>query len=173
MLSSESFVLAASVLSEQDVVLRLLLAAAMGVVVGFERGKSEKPAGPRTMVLIATGAAAFTMLGSDLLAQMAGESGVQVDPTRVLSYLISGIGFLGAGAILHSKTTVTGLTTAATIWATAAYGAACGLGSYMIALTLFGFVVATLGLPWMLTMLFGSGTGEGSDSDAGSATQDE
>lgn len=167
MIQPDSLGLGMELLSEQDVVLRLLLASAMGVVVGFERGKSEKPAGPRTMVLIATGAAAFTMLGTDLLTQTAGQAGVQVDPTRVLSYLISGIGFLGAGAILHSKKTVTGLTTAATIWATAAFGAACGLGAFVIAVTLFVFVVVTLGLPWVLSMR------DGDNGDEGSAVQDE
>jgi len=127
---------------------RMAVAALMGVLIGWERSLSDKPAGPRTMVMISVGAAAFALIGLDLLEQNLGGPGIRTDPTRVLSYLISGVGFLGAGAILHSKKSISGLTTAAGIWGVAAMGAACGYGLYKIAVLVFVFVAAALWMPW-------------------------
>jgi len=105
-----------------DIGIKLLLAAVLASFLGWERGKSDKPAGIRTMVLVSVGAATFVLLGSKVMdANMTGEV-IRTDPTRVLAYIISGVGFLGAGAILHSKKTVKGLTTAASIWVVAAIG---------------------------------------------------
>ncbi|MCA9271418.1 MAG: MgtC/SapB family protein [Phycisphaerales bacterium] len=132
-----------------DVVLRIGLAAVFGMVVGYERKLSEKPVDGRTMALIAAGAAGFTLMGVEIASQASLGHNVQVDPTRVLAYIISGIGFLGAGAILHSKRGITGLTTASSIWTSAGVGAACGLGLFLIAFTLFGVVFAMLWIPWL------------------------
>lgn len=105
------------------VALRLMLAAALGGILGFEREQKGKSAGLRTHMLVALGAALFI-----LVPQQAGAT--QGDLTRVLQGLVAGVGFLGAGAILKqtSEAQVHGLTTAANIWLTAAIGVAAGLG---------------------------------------------
>lgn len=127
-----------------ELLVRLLVAAVFAFLLGWERSRADKPADSRTMILIAIGAAAFAAMGTELLHQHPTGETVRVDPTRVLSYIISGVGFLGAGAILHSKKTVRGLTTAAAIWVMAAIGAACGLGEYLIASVLFALAFITL-----------------------------
>jgi len=110
----------------QDI-LRLLAAAAAGAIIGFERELHDKPAGFRTMILISLGAALFTILSS----RMASESDV-ADRTRIAAQIVTGVGFLGAGAILHARGAVVGLTTAATIWAVASVGMAFGSGHYLL-----------------------------------------
>lgn len=145
--------------SEQEkhsVFFRLLLAAVFGGLLGWERGRSDKPADIRTMVLIGTGAAAFTLIGQQLIANADNDAIIRADPTRVLSYIISGVGFLGAGAILHSKRTVRGLTTAASIWVVAAIGAACGVGEFMIAFFLFAITFVTMWSPWVFALANGT-----------------
>jgi putative Mg2+ transporter-C (MgtC) family protein len=109
-----------------DVFLRLALAAGLGGAIGLEREFRHKPAGLRTNMLIALGSALFAILSVEL-GTAAGSS------DRVASQVVSGIGFLGAGAILRSGGNITGLTTAATIWVNAAIGMAAGLGSYSVA----------------------------------------
>ncbi|MEQ8769086.1 MAG: MgtC/SapB family protein [Phycisphaerales bacterium] len=138
----------ATPLSAGTVAVRLGLAVLFGAIVGFERKIADKPADVRTMVLISAGAAGFALMGVQISAGSAGVPGLTPDPTRVVSYIISGVGFLGAGAILHSKKTIKGMTTAAAIWAGAAIGAACGLGLYTIASGLFVTVFAMLWVPW-------------------------
>tara|TARA_R110002072_G_scaffold42064_4_gene117469 strand:+ start:25128 stop:25655 length:528 start_codon:yes stop_codon:yes gene_type:complete len=132
-----------------QVLFRLLLAAVFGGLLGWERGRADKPADIRTMILIATGAAAFTLIGQQLILLNDDPSIIRADPTRVLSYIISGVGFLGAGAILHNKRSVRGLTTAASIWVVAAIGAACGVGEFMIAFLLFTITFVTMWAPWV------------------------
>ena len=131
-----------------DFAIKLGLAAALASTLGWERGKSDKPAGIRTMVLISLGAATFAMLGREVIESSSSDI-IRADPTRVLSYIISGVGFLGAGTILHSKKTVKGLTTAASIWVVAAVGAACGLGEYAIAILLAAVAFVSLLIPWV------------------------
>lgn len=105
------------------VTLRLLIAAMLGGVLGYERERKGKPAGVRTHMLVAIGAALFV-----LIPQQAGVS--DSDMTRVLQGLVAGVGFLGAGAIIRGddSSEVKGLTTAAGIWLTAAIGMAAGMG---------------------------------------------
>lgn len=144
--------------SEQEkhaVLFRLVLAAVFGGLLGWERARSDKPADIRTMVLISTGAAAFTLIGQQLITLSDNDAIIRTDPTRVLSYIISGVGFLGAGAILHSKRAVRGLTTAASIWVVAAIGAACGVGEFMIAFFLFAITFVTMWAPWVLALATG------------------
>lgn len=117
----------------------LAVAVACGALVGVEREKKFKPAGLRTMMLICIGACVFTML-SVLLANTAGDQG----RVRVAAQIVSGIGFLGAGAILHGGNGVRGLTTAATIWATAAIGMTVGAGYVIGGLALALTVIAVL-----------------------------
>lgn len=99
--------------------LALLAAAALGGVIGLERELNAQKAGFRTHVLVALGAALFTTVGADVAGS---------DPTRVAAQVVTGIGFLGAGAILRDSGGVHGLTTAASLWVTAGAGVACGLG---------------------------------------------
>jgi putative Mg2+ transporter-C (MgtC) family protein len=112
-----------------ELVLRVLAAAALGGAIGFEREFADQPAGFRTHILVALGAALFTLVGSYGVEPFVGEgSGVRFDPTRVAAQVVTGIGFLGAGAILQQGVNVRGLTTAASLWVTAAIGTAVALG---------------------------------------------
>jgi putative Mg2+ transporter-C (MgtC) family protein len=106
-------------LSNEQLFLRLLLAASIGGLLGVEREMRRKNAGFRTNILIALGSCVFTIVGVSF------GSG---DPARVTAQIVTGIGFLGAGAIMHSGDNVQGMTTAAMIWVNAALGSAAGLG---------------------------------------------
>lgn len=111
---------------------KLLLATLLGGAIGFEREIAGKPAGLRTNILICVGAALFTHLSIGI-AQIGftPDGRPYGDTTRIAAQIVSGIGFLGAGAILHAHGAVVGLTTAATIWVVAAVGAAIGSGAYV------------------------------------------
>jgi putative Mg2+ transporter-C (MgtC) family protein len=104
-----------------DMLVRLLVATILGALVGYEREHKGKPAGVRTHGMVALGAALFT------LVSVYGFAGNH-DPGRVAAQVVTGIGFLGAGAILHLRRSVQGLTTAASLWVTAAIGLAVGVG---------------------------------------------
>lgn len=111
---------------ELEIVLRLLLATALGAVIGYQRERADKPAGLRTHVLICVGSALFTVVSAYGFIDVA-------DPTRIAAGIVTGIGFLGAGAIIRREgELVTGLTTAATIWVVAAIGLAAGAGLYIV-----------------------------------------
>jgi putative Mg2+ transporter-C (MgtC) family protein len=116
----------------------ILVAAALGGLIGLEREFQGKPAGLRTNVLISIGAALFMMLSSRIADAFGG------DPTRIAAQIITGIGFIGAGAILYSKGSVIGLTTAATIWVVSGIGMAAGSGQYELAISTTGLVIVTL-----------------------------
>jgi len=121
-----------------EAVLRILAAAGLGAVLGWERETAEKPAGLRTHMMVAMGAAAFTLTSLFLFEQVAAANPKEtnLDPIRVVEGVVGGIGFLGAGAIIQSRGSVEGLTTAATIWVTGGIGAACAIGSIPIAATI-------------------------------------
>ena len=126
--------------TEVEAVLRLLLATALGAIIGYQRERANKPAGLRTHILICVGAALFTVasiygFGTD-------------DAARVAAGVVAGIGFLGAGAILRSgEGIVAGLTTAATIWAVAGIGLAAGAGLYLVSAVSTVIVLIVLFLP--------------------------
>ena len=126
---------------ELEMVLRVLLAMALGGVIGFQRGKAEKPAGLRDIVLICAGAALFTVVSIYGFGA--------ADQARVAAGIVTGIGFLGAGAIIRrgEAGVVKGLTTAATIWITAGIGMAAGAGMYIIASVATFLVLLVLLLP--------------------------
>lgn len=128
-----------------DLTLRLLLAAALGAAIGLERELRRKPAGLRTNILIAIGAALFTMLSLEMR-----EAGAT--PDRIAAQVVTGIGFLGAGAILRSGHSIHGMTTAATIWVNAAIGMAAGAGEYQIAAAA---TLVTLVVLWLLPPIEG------------------
>lgn len=124
---------------------RLVLAAVLGAAVGLERELAGKPAGLRTTLLICVGAALFTELSLDLaLLATGGGDALRADPARLAAQIIPGIGFIGAGAILHGRGRVTGLTTAATLWVITAIGIAVGAGAYVEALGATILVLFTL-----------------------------
>jgi putative Mg2+ transporter-C (MgtC) family protein len=123
---------------------RLLLACLLGAVVGIEREVSRKAAGVRTNLLICMGAAFFTLLSPVLAGEIGSNRG------QVASNIVQGIGFLGAGLIIHNRSRVSGLTSAASVWVVASIGMACGAGLYaaatvaavlmIVALELVGFL---------------------------------
>jgi putative Mg2+ transporter-C (MgtC) family protein len=117
------------------VLFKLLLATLLGGAIGLERELAGKPAGLRTNILICIGAVLFMQLSIDVAEIGFSPDGHPYgDTTRIAAQIVSGIGFLGAGAILHSEGAVIGLTSAATVWVVAAIGAAIGAGSYVVAL---------------------------------------
>jgi putative Mg2+ transporter-C (MgtC) family protein len=128
-------------LSWVDVGFRLFAAAALGGAIGLEREVREREAGLRTHLLVSVGAALFTLVSaygwSDFT--FSARSGVTFDPTRIAAQIVTGIGFLGAGAIIRQGLSVRGLTTAATLWLAAAIGMASGAGYWEAA------VIATVG----------------------------
>ena len=125
-----------------EIILRLLLAVALGAGIGYQRERANKPAGLRTHILISVGSALFTVVS--LFGFSDG-----VDPSRVAAGVVAGIGFIGAGVIFRGMRGdhVTGLTTAASIWATAAIGLACGVGWYLIATFVAAITLIVLILP--------------------------
>ncbi|MBU90662.1 magnesium transporter MgtC [Candidatus Woesearchaeota archaeon] len=109
---------------DPEILLRLVIAVVAGGLIGFERKKVNKPAGIRTLMIVGMGAALFTVVSITAFAN--------ADPARIAAGIVTGIGFLGAGTIFRSKDTVTGLTTAASMWAVGAIGLAAGLGEYVL-----------------------------------------
>jgi putative Mg2+ transporter-C (MgtC) family protein len=130
-----------------DLSLRLVLAAVLGAMIGAEREIHGHPAGIRTHMLVALGSGLFTVLSIHGFGQ---GPGVPIDPTRIAAQIVSGIGFLGAGAILKDGIVIRGLTTAASLWATAAVGMAAGAGEYVIGAVGAGIVLISL---WPLNAL--------------------
>jgi putative Mg2+ transporter-C (MgtC) family protein len=126
-----------------EMILRFLLAVGLGAGIGFQREWSGKAAGLRTHMLVSSGAALFT------LVSIYGFSGAAVDISRVAAGVVVGIGFIGAGVILRGQREkeVAGLTTAATIWITAAIGLAAGAGMYLISVIATAVAVGVLFLP--------------------------
>jgi len=118
---------------------RLAVAAGLGGAVGFERELRERQAGLRTHLVVCVGAALFTLVSAYGFRDVVEQGRIVVDPTRIAAQIVSGIGFLGAGAIIRQGLSVRGLTTAATLWLVAAIGMAVGAGFYS------GAVLATLG----------------------------
>jgi len=126
-----------------DLLIELSLATLLGGAVGFEREHSGKPAGLRTNILICVGAALLTDLSVAMSALEPGEL-VRADPARIAAQIVSGIGFLGAGTIIQARGSVTGLTTAATLWVVAAIGMATGAGAHVEAVGATILVLFTL-----------------------------
>ena len=140
-------------LSFQEELFRILLAAGLGAAVGVERELREHEAGLRTHLLVAVGSALFTLVSAygfgEFFSQ--GARPIPVDPTRIAAQIVTGIGFLGAGAIIRQGSNVRGLTTAATLWAVAAIGLAAGAGFYSGAVATTVVVIVALGPLRVLT----------------------
>ena len=122
-----------------EILLRLVIAAIAGGLIGFERSVANKPAGLRTLMLVGMGSALFTIISITAFTN--------TDPTKILAGIVTGIGFLGAGTIFRAEDHVKGLTTAASMWAVAAIGIAVGLGEYVItaAATVLVILILQLG----------------------------
>lgn len=118
-------------ISEIQIILRILVAAALGAVVGFERERQDQPAGLRTHMILVIGAT-LAMVLSVNLGYLYARPGTPADPARLAAQVISGIGFLGAGAILRYGFNVKGLTTATSLWTMAIVGMAVGAGYYLV-----------------------------------------
>jgi putative Mg2+ transporter-C (MgtC) family protein len=119
---------------QADLAVRMLIAATLGAAIGLEREIHEHPAGMRTHLLVSLGSAIFTELSIYAFSGPPAPNGsLPTDTSRVAAQIVSGIGFLGAGAILKYGTSIRGLTTAASLWAAAAIGMAAGAGEWLIA----------------------------------------
>ena len=110
-------------IADNEILLRLVVAALIGGIIGFERRSVHKPAGLRTHMLVSLGAALFTILSFGVFPD---------DPARIIAGIVTGIGFLGAGTIFRAKDHIKGLTTAASLWAVSAVGIGIGLGEYFL-----------------------------------------
>jgi putative Mg2+ transporter-C (MgtC) family protein len=150
------FVVAALHLGWPHILLRLSVAGALGGAIGFERELRERGAGLRTHLVVCLGSALFTLVSAYAFV------GPHVDPTRIAAQIVSGIGFLGAGAIIRQGLSVRGLTTAATLWLVAAIGMAAGAGYYDAAIIATAGALLTLGplriVAYQLTRRFRSET---------------
>ncbi|MGD2295486.1 MAG: MgtC/SapB family protein [Candidatus Aminicenantes bacterium] len=124
-----------------EIVLKLLLAVALGGLIGLERESSHKPAGFRTNILICIGSAMAMILSTLLLKNTASSS---ADISRMAAAVITGMGFIGAGSIIQARGNVMGLTTAATLWAVAGLGLVIGAGYYIVALVYAAVIILTL-----------------------------
>lgn len=119
-----------------DDIFKILIALFLGALIGLEREYRTKPAGLRTLILICVGSTLFTIVSYKI--------GGTANPDRIASYVLVGIGFIGSGSIFKEGLTVTGLTTAATIWLTAGLGMAIGAGEYLLSLAIVVVVFTTL-----------------------------
>lgn len=128
-----------------DEILLLTIAFVLSAVIGIERQRRLKSAGLRTHTLVGLGSAVFTLVSAYGFGNVLG-SEVSLDPSRIAAQIVSGIGFLGAGVIFVKKGAVSGLTTAAAIWVTAAIGMACGAGMPVIAATATALYLLAVGL---------------------------
>jgi putative Mg2+ transporter-C (MgtC) family protein len=118
--------------------LRLLVAAVLGALVGLEREYHDHPAGMRTHLLVSVGSATFTVLSIEAFKAPG------ADPARIAAQIVTGIGFLGAGAILKDNAGIRGLTTAASLWAVAAVGMAAGAAAWGVAIAATVIVIVSL-----------------------------
>ncbi len=139
-------------LNWHEALLRLALAAFLGGLIGFEREIREREAGLRTHLLVSLGSALFTIVGAYGFHSFldSGANVVRADPTRIAAQIVTGIGFLGAGAIIRQGLSVRGLTTAATLWVVAAVGLAAGAGYYSVAVITTALVLLAL---WPLRII--------------------
>ncbi|OGN10212.1 MAG: hypothetical protein A3J46_05920 [Candidatus Yanofskybacteria bacterium RIFCSPHIGHO2_02_FULL_41_11] len=130
------------------IIIKVVVAAFLGALIGFEREISKKVAGLRTHALVSLASALFTSISVDAFRSYIGTVGY--DPSRIISNIIVGIGFIGAGAILKKNERVEGTTTAAGLWAVAAIGVTVGVGLFWEALLVTGIVYAILQSLWII-----------------------
>jgi len=112
---------------------QLTLSLFLGALIGLERKLAQKPAGLRTYALVSLGATIFTIISETMALKYSGMTGFSFDPSRIISQIVVGIGFVGAGVIIYHRSKIHGITTAASLWVTAAIGAAIGFKLYNLA----------------------------------------
>ncbi len=130
-----------------ETILRLLLAAVLGGSIGLEREIHGRPAGFRTHLLVSLGSCVFTVASIyfyKIYGSVTVDGGVSIDPSRVAAQVVTGIGFLGAGAILREKASIRGLTTAACLWVAAAIGVSCGIGLFALSAVVTATAIGSL-----------------------------
>jgi len=132
-------------IEQHEIILRLLVGAILGAVIGFERERNDQPAGLRTHMILVIGAT-LAMVLSVNLGHIYAREGAPFDPARLAAQVISGIGFLGAGAILRYGYTVKGLTTATSLWTMAIVGLTVGAGYYLIGVIATALMLVVLAL---------------------------
>lgn len=145
-----------------DVLIKFGAALLCGGMIGWEREIRKKPAGLRTSILVCFGAVVYVMVSDFLFEELRLSN---VDPSRMASQIVVGVGFLGAGAILRAPGQITGLTSAATIWVVAAIGVVIGLGFPLIAFTISVLVIITLAIIGKLEMKFIKDKSDDKDKD--------
>jgi len=133
-------------LTEVQMISRLVLALLLGAIIGFERELHEKAAGLRTHTLVCIGACLITI--SSIHVSLMYKGVMSTDPARIAAQIVSGIGFLGAGTIIRSRTSVIGLTTAASLWAVAGIGLAIGTGLYLVSIWTAFLILTSL---WLMS----------------------
>lgn len=126
---------------EQLLIIKILIAFFVGLLIGYERDRSGKPAGMRTQMLICVGSALLAGISIHLGDRYLAPDGTHPDPTRLMAQIVTGIGFVGAGVILKTSNRITGVTTAATLWLTAAIGIGIGSGFYASSLLATAFII--------------------------------
>jgi putative Mg2+ transporter-C (MgtC) family protein len=138
-----------------DIAVRLVIAAVLGALIGLEREIHDHPAGMRTHLLVSLGSAGFTVLSIEGFPAPPGSDPMTAaDPARIAAQIVSGIGFLGAGAILKEGATIRGLTTAANLWAVAAVGMAAGAGAWLVAVVAGALILFSLWPLRIVTLRF-------------------
>jgi len=133
---------------ETIIIIKVAVAALLGAVVGFERELARKVAGIRTHALVCLASALFTSISVDAFKEYIGSVGY--DPSRIISNIIVGIGFIGAGAILRHGSKVEGTTTAASLWAIAAIGVTVGVGMFKEAIVITALIYGILQIVWYM-----------------------
>lgn len=127
-----------------QIIFKLILAVILGGVIGIEREYKRKEAGLQTYSLVTLGACLFTVIACELFYFFMDKPGISFDPSRIILAVATGIGFIGAGAIIYREPHIEGLTTAAGLWAVAAIGVAVGIGLYFVAALATCFAVIIL-----------------------------
>jgi putative Mg2+ transporter-C (MgtC) family protein len=151
--------------SIEEASLRLALAILLSATVGIDRELKHKPLGLRTNMLVALGAASFSLMALHLVHDLAdGPSTIRIDPSRVMEAIVGAIGFLGAAAIIQGRFELFGATTGASIWVVGAIGMACGFGFYALALAV---TVAGLFVLTVLCLFTGRGASSREDHEPG------
>lgn len=121
-------------LTPTEIIVRMLISLLVGLIIGYERSRHQKPAGIRTYSLVCIGSTLFMIVSAYGLRTNSPVEGFRMDPGRIAAQIVTGIGFLGAGVIWKDRGNVRGLTTAANLWVTAGLGMAIGLGLYFLTL---------------------------------------
>jgi putative Mg2+ transporter-C (MgtC) family protein len=138
----------------QEIIIKLLLSMSLGMLIGMERYLAHKSAGMRTYALLAMGSTLFMILADFATNSYINSEKVSLTPLAIMAAIITGIGFLGAGAMFRTESSLTGLTTATGLWVSAGVGIAVGFGCYFLATISTFFILFIFVILWMLEVKF-------------------